>query len=151
MAGTIAIRMQQNTFRRKFEDYIRPDPQNADRRRKGYTAVAAKMARVGVRGGHNRHRLSPLPGSDETRREDPFALCRRGVCDLVDNARTFHLECNALLSPVKAGAGGLTLCDYGERVIPRQWNPLGDARMRSLTSASDERSYVSCGCLDFGR
>jgi transposase len=46
MAGTIAIRMQQNTFRRKFEDYIRPDPQNADRRRKGYTAVAAKMARV---------------------------------------------------------------------------------------------------------
>jgi transposase len=46
MAGTIAIRMQQNTFRRKFEDYIRPDPKNADRRRKGYTAVATKMARV---------------------------------------------------------------------------------------------------------
>jgi transposase len=46
MAGTIAIRMQQNSFRRKFEDYIRPDPKNADRRRKGYTAVAAKMARV---------------------------------------------------------------------------------------------------------
>ena len=46
MAGTVAIRMQQNSFRRKFEDYIRPDPNNADRRRKGYTAVAAKMARV---------------------------------------------------------------------------------------------------------
>jgi transposase len=46
MAGTIAIRMQQNSFRRKFEDYIRPDPKNADRRRKGYTAVATKMARV---------------------------------------------------------------------------------------------------------
>jgi transposase len=46
MAGTVAIRMQQNGFRRKFEDYIRPDPQNADRRRKAYTAVAAKMARV---------------------------------------------------------------------------------------------------------
>lgn len=46
MAGTVAIRMQQNSFRRKFEDDIRPDPQNADRRRKGYTAVAAKMARV---------------------------------------------------------------------------------------------------------
>jgi transposase len=46
MAGTVAIRMQQNSFRRKFEDYIRPDPKNADRRRKGYTAVAAKMARV---------------------------------------------------------------------------------------------------------
>ena len=46
MAGTVAIRMQQNSFRRKFEDYVRPDPQNADRRRTGYTAVAAKMARV---------------------------------------------------------------------------------------------------------
>ncbi len=46
MAGTVAIRMQQNGFRRKFEDYIRSDPQNADRRRKAYTAVAAKMARV---------------------------------------------------------------------------------------------------------
>ncbi len=46
MAGTVAIRMRQNSFRRKFEDYIHPDPQNADRRRKGYTAVAAKMARV---------------------------------------------------------------------------------------------------------
>ena len=46
MAGTVAIRMQQNSFRRKFEDYMRPDPQNADRRRKAYTAVAAKMARV---------------------------------------------------------------------------------------------------------
>ena len=44
--GAVAIRMRQNSFRRKFEDYIRPDPQNADRRRKGYAAVAAKMARV---------------------------------------------------------------------------------------------------------
>jgi hypothetical protein len=46
MAATIAIRMQQNTFRRKYEDYIRPDPLNADRKRKAYTACAAKMARV---------------------------------------------------------------------------------------------------------
>ena len=45
-AGTVAIWMQQNSFRRKFEDHVRPDPKNADRRRKGYTAVAAKMARV---------------------------------------------------------------------------------------------------------
>lgn len=46
LAGTVAIRMQQNSFRRKFEDYIRPDPRNADRRRKAYSAVAAKVARV---------------------------------------------------------------------------------------------------------
>jgi transposase len=46
MAGAVAVRMQQNSFRRKFEDYVRPDPLNKDRRRKAYTAVAAKMARV---------------------------------------------------------------------------------------------------------
>ncbi len=46
MAGAVAVRMQQNSFRRKFEDYVRSDPQNGDRRRKAYTAVAAKMARV---------------------------------------------------------------------------------------------------------
>jgi transposase len=46
MAGAVAVRMQQNSFRRKFEDYMRADPLNKDRRRKAYTAVAAKMARV---------------------------------------------------------------------------------------------------------
>lgn len=46
MAGTTALRLPQNGFRRKYEDYIRRDPQNADLRRKAYTAVAAKMARV---------------------------------------------------------------------------------------------------------
>jgi len=46
MAGAVAVRMQQNSFRRKFEDYMRSDPRNPDRRRKAYTAVAAKMARV---------------------------------------------------------------------------------------------------------
>jgi transposase len=46
MAGAVAVRMQQNSFRRKFDDYVRPDPQSGDRRRKAYTAVAAKMARV---------------------------------------------------------------------------------------------------------
>ena len=96
MAGTVAIRMQQNSFRRKFEDYIRLDPQNADRRRKGYTAVAAKMARVAY--------AVVITGSDETRREDPFARGRRGACDLVDNARTFHLDYNALLSLVRASS-----------------------------------------------
>ena len=46
MAGAVAVRMQQNSCRRKFEDYVRAEPLNKDRRRKAYTAVAAKMARV---------------------------------------------------------------------------------------------------------
>lgn len=46
LAGTIALRMRENTFRRKFEEYIKEDPKNADLKRKGYTAVAVKMARV---------------------------------------------------------------------------------------------------------
>ena len=46
MAATIAIRMRENSFRRKYDQYVRRDPQNADLKRKAYTAVAAKMARV---------------------------------------------------------------------------------------------------------
>jgi transposase len=46
IAATVAIRMSENTFRKKFENYIKRDPTNADLKRKAYTAVAAKMARV---------------------------------------------------------------------------------------------------------
>lgn len=46
MAATVAIRMRENTFRRKYENYIKSDPKNKDLKRKAYTAVAAKVARV---------------------------------------------------------------------------------------------------------
>src|SRR4029078_416640 len=36
MGRTAGLRMQQNSFCRKFDDYMRLDPQNTDRRRKGY-------------------------------------------------------------------------------------------------------------------
>lgn len=40
-----------------------------------------------VRHDHNRHGLSPLPGSDETKRQDSFARSRRGL-DLFDDRPT---------------------------------------------------------------
>ncbi|MGH9625339.1 MAG: IS110 family transposase [Bryobacteraceae bacterium] len=46
MAATIAIRQTENSFRDKFERYLRRDPASADRKRMAYVAVAAKMARV---------------------------------------------------------------------------------------------------------
>jgi transposase len=46
IAGTSAIRMRENTFRKKYENYIKADPGNPDLKRKAYTAVAAKIARV---------------------------------------------------------------------------------------------------------
>ncbi len=46
MAGAVAVRVRQNSFTQKFHDYIRHDPLNPDLKRKAYTAVAAKMARV---------------------------------------------------------------------------------------------------------
>ncbi len=45
-AGSVAVRMRENSFRAKFERYVRSDPINPDRRRKALTAVASKMARV---------------------------------------------------------------------------------------------------------
>lgn len=46
LAATNAIRSKENSFRIKFQRYIKKDPDNKDLSRKGRTAVAAKMARV---------------------------------------------------------------------------------------------------------
>jgi transposase len=46
MAANIAVRLTENSFRDKFERYLRRDPASADRKRMAYVAVAAKMARV---------------------------------------------------------------------------------------------------------
>ena len=46
LAATTAVRQRENSFRWKFERYIRRDPDDADLKRKAYTAIAAKMARV---------------------------------------------------------------------------------------------------------
>jgi hypothetical protein len=46
LAAVVAIRQRENSFRAKYERYIRGNPEDADLRRKARTAVAAKMARV---------------------------------------------------------------------------------------------------------
>lgn len=46
MAAQIAIRQKENSFRDKYERYIAKDRANADLKRKAYTAITAKMARV---------------------------------------------------------------------------------------------------------
>jgi transposase len=45
-AGRVAVRLRESSIRDKFERYLAPDPRSADRRRKAYTAIAAKMARI---------------------------------------------------------------------------------------------------------
>ncbi len=54
-AGRTAVRTREHSVRDKFERYIAPEPFSADRRRKAYTAIAAKMARIAyavVKTGH---------------------------------------------------------------------------------------------------
>ena len=46
MAGGVAVRMRENSFREKYQRYIRADPTDSDLKRKALTAVMAKMARV---------------------------------------------------------------------------------------------------------
>lgn len=46
MAGKAAITQRRNGFRKKYDDYMRANPLDADLKRKAYTAVAAKLARV---------------------------------------------------------------------------------------------------------
>ena len=42
----MAVRPRESSIRDKFERYTAPDPKSPDRRRKAYTAIAAKMARI---------------------------------------------------------------------------------------------------------
>jgi transposase len=46
MAAQVAIRQRENGFRAKFERYVTRDRHDPDLRRKAFTAVTAKMARV---------------------------------------------------------------------------------------------------------
>jgi transposase len=46
LAATVAIRMTENTLRKKFGRYVESDPTNADLKRKAYTACTAKLARI---------------------------------------------------------------------------------------------------------
>ncbi len=46
MAAQVAIRQRENSFREKYDRYVRANPLDADLKRKALTAVAAKMARV---------------------------------------------------------------------------------------------------------
>ena len=46
MAATVATRMSENSFRRKFDRYIKASPTDANLKRKAYTACTAKMART---------------------------------------------------------------------------------------------------------
>ncbi len=46
MAGQVAVRQRENSFRDKYTRYIAKDPDNADLKRKALSAVTAKMART---------------------------------------------------------------------------------------------------------
>jgi transposase len=45
-AGRVAVRLRESSVRDKYERYTAADPKSPDRRRKAYTAIAAKMARI---------------------------------------------------------------------------------------------------------
>lgn len=45
-AGGIAVRLRESSIRDKCERYVRSAPLSPDQRRKAYTAIAAKMARI---------------------------------------------------------------------------------------------------------
>jgi transposase len=46
LAGNAAIKMRENSFRAKYQRYVKSNPDNADLKRKARTAVAVKIARV---------------------------------------------------------------------------------------------------------
>ncbi len=90
MAATVAVRLRENSFRDKFERYLRRDPASADRKRMAYVAVAAKVGRVA----HGTSRPGPTSAASMRQRhqvEEPLHLGRRTRKDLADNDLAFHL------------------------------------------------------------
>lgn len=71
MAAKAAIMQRRNGFRKKYDDYIRVNPLDGDLKRKAYSAVAAKVARVAyglVKSGTNyRNFLSGDPAGESLR------------------------------------------------------------------------------------
>jgi hypothetical protein len=60
MAGQVAVRLRENSFKDKYKRYILTNPNDADLKRKALTAVAAKMPRVAY---GMIKRTSPIAGS----------------------------------------------------------------------------------------
>ena len=79
MAGQVAIRQRDNSFRDKFERYIARDRHNADLRRKALTAITAKMARVVHAVIKTRCRLSALLRGAGARWENLSQQSREGA------------------------------------------------------------------------
>jgi hypothetical protein len=91
MAATIAVRQTENSFRDKFEQYLRRDPTSADRKPMAYVAVAAKMARVTygiIKSGTDYRCFHEVAAP---KRKSRFCTGRRGREDLVDHVWAFHL------------------------------------------------------------
>jgi transposase len=79
MAGQVAIRQRENSFRDKFERYIARDRTSADLRRKALTAVTAKMARVVhavIKGGTE---YRPFFEGGGAKWKNPSQQCREGA------------------------------------------------------------------------
>jgi transposase len=79
MAAQVAIRQQENSFRDKFERYVARDRHDPDLRRKAFTAITAKMARVVhalIKGGADYRPFveGPVPGGGT-----PLYRSRRGA------------------------------------------------------------------------
>lgn len=79
MAGQVAIRQKENSFRDKFERYVAKDRANADLRRKALTAVTAKMARVVHAVIKCGTEYRPFFEDGGAKRKNPSQQCREGA------------------------------------------------------------------------
>jgi transposase len=79
IAATVAVRLRENSFRDKFERYLRRDPLSADRKRVSLME-SSRPGPTSAASMRQRHQV-----------EEPLHLGRRGRKDLVDNDPAFHL------------------------------------------------------------
>jgi hypothetical protein len=79
MAAQVAARQRDNSFRDKLGRYVAGHADDADRRRKAMTALAAKMARVAHAVIKTGTEYRPFLERSDARWKDPSLTCREGA------------------------------------------------------------------------
>jgi hypothetical protein len=152
IAAKTAVRMRENSLRRKFDRYVPANPLDADLRRKACSAVAAKLARIVY--GVIKNGTDYRPFFEEAiQGVSPLASCRwGGFADPVDNVWAFHLGWHSVLSTQGHGLRRWTLCSFSgklELAIPRdrhgRFDPVLIGKYRRPFAGFDDKIIALSG------
>jgi hypothetical protein len=117
LAGQVAVRVRENSFREKYDRYISANPQDADLKRKGADGDRGEDGARSVRDYQEEPAVSAFLRTEFAQWIDPSQQGRWSVVvneDPVDNAWTFRWVAYIVLGTLKIRSAGRESCfHYG--------------------------------------